>query len=79
MRRDITRFDYQQLFDHYYFPVRDGDIPPDAQMVQILDIIEESLRKGATPFLHCLGGRGRSGCVAGCFLARRGVATGAAL
>ena len=76
MRKDAGAVDYDLRFDHHYFPVRDGDAPADEQMTKILDITDDALMQGRKVYLHCYGGRGRSGCVAGCLLARHGIAAG---
>lgn len=79
MRRDLDRFDFESRFQMNYLPVADGQAPPIAQTKLILDQIDGCLGKGETVFLHCVGGRGRSGTVAGCLLARQGVAIGFAV
>lgn len=47
-------------------------------MRTILDMIDEMIDAGHQVFLHCLAGRGRTGAVIGCWLARHGIATGEA-
>ena len=54
--------------------VRDMDVPSRAMMTDILDLVERCLDGQAPVFVHCLGGRGRTGTVAGCFLRRRNLA-----
>lgn len=58
------------------FPIRDGGIPTPARMQQILEAIETALDAGQPIYVHCWGGKGRTGTVVGCFLAQRGIATG---
>jgi hypothetical protein len=58
------------------FPIPDFSIPSRQQMRLILDAIDEALAQGKRVYLHCQGGRGRTGSVVGCFLARHGVAEG---
>jgi protein-tyrosine phosphatase len=48
-------------------------------MVEILDEIERRLDAGGTVYIHCWGGIGRTGTVAGCFLVRQGLTGDAAL
>ena len=59
-------------------PIRDTDIPTVEGMIAILDRIDRSIEQGRPLYLHCWGGRGRTGTVVGCFLARHGVAAGEA-
>jgi len=57
-------------------PIRDLGIPSRELMVQILDCIDESLAMERPAYVHCWGGRGRTGTVVGCWLARQGIAEG---
>jgi protein-tyrosine phosphatase len=59
-------------------PIPDTDIPTVKGMIAILDRIDQSIEQGRTLYLHCWGGRGRTGTVVGCFLARHGLAVGEA-
>ena len=76
LRKDIRLHRYDELWEQHYFPIRDGEAPPREQMRVIFDTIEAAVVSGNKVFLHCFGGRGRSGCVAGCGLARAGIALG---
>jgi ADP-ribosyl-[dinitrogen reductase] hydrolase len=60
-------------------PVRDMDVPTNAEMVRILDIIEDFTDEGRIVYLHCWGGVGRTGMVAACHLVRGGSDCDAAL
>jgi protein-tyrosine phosphatase len=60
------------------FPVPDFSIPTRAGMVAILDALDAALADGHTIYLHCWGGKGRTGTVVGCWLARHGHAQGQA-
>jgi ADP-ribosyl-[dinitrogen reductase] hydrolase len=61
-------------------PIRDHGVPSHAaQMVEILDEIEDALSTGHRVYVHCRGGIGRTGTVIGCLLARRSRDGGAAL
>jgi len=55
-------------------PIRDMWVPTDGQMDRILDRIDNALEEDKAAYVHCLGGRGRTGTVVGCFLARHGYA-----
>ncbi|UCG21492.1 MAG: dual specificity protein phosphatase family protein [Deltaproteobacteria bacterium] len=59
-------------------PIRDMNIPPMAEMIRILDQIDRGMEQNPAVYLHCWGGRGRTGTVVGCYLARHGMAVGEA-
>jgi len=52
------------------FPIRDMGAPSPETMVRILDAMDERVAAGGPLYVHCLGGRGRTGVVLGCFLVR---------
>lgn len=56
------------------FPIKDLWIPNRADMGRILDYIDASIRNAKPVYIHCWGGRGRTGTVVGCYLARHGLA-----
>jgi protein-tyrosine phosphatase len=58
----------------YRFPVRDNTAPKRPTMVAILDCLDQCLAEGRPVYLHCWGGRGRTGTVVGCHLIRHGLA-----
>lgn len=57
-------------------PFADQCVPTRENMRQILDAIDAFLEKGMPAYIHCWGGRGRTGTVIGCWLARHSLATG---
>jgi hypothetical protein len=57
-------------------PIRDVNIPSKEAMVGILDEIDLSMQVDQPVYVHCWGGRGRTGTVVGCYLARHGTAVG---
>ncbi len=59
-----------------HMPIRDTNVPSVEGMVAILDKIDRAITQRPTVYLHCWGGRGRTGTVVGCYLARRGKAEG---
>ncbi len=60
------------------FSIPDMDVPAAVRMKSILDAIDTAIADDTTVYVHCWGGRGRTGTVIGCWLARHGVATGKA-
>jgi hypothetical protein len=61
------------------FAVRDGTAPGAAQMTRILDALDAARAAGQMVYVHCKGGIGRTGTVAGCYLVRHGATPEAAL
>jgi len=57
-------------------PIRDMDVPGISQMQKILDTIDQANAGGQIVYVHCWGGKGRTGTVVGCYLARHGLAAG---
>ena len=55
-------------------PIPDMGVPSDGRMRAILDDIDASLAVGQPTYVHCWGGRGRTGTVVGCWLVRHGLA-----
>lgn len=58
-------------------PISDTDVPSATKMTMILDEIDGAIDHGKPIYVHCLGGRGRTGTVVGCWLMRHGKATAA--
>lgn len=58
------------------FPVRDVGVPSMSRMKDILDHIDRNMAEGLPTYVHCWGGKGRTGTVVGCYLARHGIAVG---
>jgi len=54
-------------------PIRDGWVPSHGEMVRILDCIDTNIETDRPVYLHCWGGRGRTGTVVGCYLVRHGL------
>lgn len=52
--------------------IRDFSVPSPTQMAAILNQIDEAIEARRPIYLHCLGGKGRTGTVVGCWLARHG-------
>jgi hypothetical protein len=64
---------------HERRPIPDFGTTTTEAYAATLDAIDGSLDAGAPVYLHCLGGRGRTGTVVGCWLVRHGLTGGEAL
>ncbi|HJL15851.1 MAG TPA: tyrosine-protein phosphatase [Sandaracinaceae bacterium LLY-WYZ-13_1] len=53
-------------------PILDGAAPTDAELLCVLDAIDASMRRDRPVYLHCEGGRGRTGTVVACWWIRHG-------
>ena len=56
--------------------IKDFSVPTDRQMVRILNQIDMCIKYDKPVYVHCWGGKGRTGTVVGCYLARHGFAVG---
>ena len=56
--------------------IQDGWIPSKKHMKKTLDHIDQAILEGGAVYVHCWAGRGRTGTVVGCYLARHGYARG---
>jgi protein-tyrosine phosphatase len=54
------------------FPIPDWCTPSQEKMVEILDMLDIALSESKMIYLHCYGGKGRTGTVVGCYLVRHG-------
>jgi protein-tyrosine phosphatase len=54
------------------FGIADYSVPSAVQMQQILDAVGQAIMSGGQVYLHCHGGVGRTGTVAGCLLVAQG-------
>jgi protein-tyrosine phosphatase len=52
--------------------IQDWFTPSQEKMIEILDTIDLALSEGKNIYIHCFGGRGRTGMVVGCYLVRHG-------
>jgi protein-tyrosine phosphatase len=60
-------------------PIPDFSAPTVDEMARILDTIDEAVARGDVVYVHCWGGRGRTGTVIACHLVRHGLEPDAAL
>lgn len=66
-----------QVVEFRQFPIPNGCVPTVEFMQTILNEIDNFMwDNGGVVYVHCWAGRGRTGTVIGCFLARNGVALG---
>ncbi len=56
--------------------IPDLTAPTPKLMSEILDRIDLAITQDKPVFVHCWGGKGRTGTVVGCYLARHGIAMG---
>jgi ADP-ribosylglycohydrolase len=61
------------------FPIRDCDTPSPSLMAEIQSTLAAAVEAGHVVYVHCWGGHGRTGTVAGCWLTSRGNAADQAL
>lgn len=60
-------------FELLELPIRDGGVPASmSDLGELVAQIDARLRAGQNVVIHCAGGLGRSGVVAGCLLVRQG-------
>lgn len=59
--------------------IPDFSVPLHEEMRAILDDLDLLVNAGRTVYLHCWGGRGRTGTVVGCYLVRHGLSGAQAL
>lgn len=68
-REEVRRRGFELL----ELPIRDGDVPASASAVdELVAAIDDRLRAGQNVVIHCAGGLGRSGVIAGSLLVRQG-------
>lgn len=58
---------------HKRLAIKDFNRPSVARMVEILDTIDLAIAEDKNIYLHCYGGKGRTGTVVGCYLVRHGM------
>jgi protein-tyrosine phosphatase len=58
--------------NYHRHPIRDANIPSEAEMRDILATIRASIERGDPVYVHCWGGIGRTGTVVGCWLMENG-------
>ena len=56
-----------------HFLVNDHQAPTLKQIIEIVTLIEENLSAGRGVMIHCLGGKGRTGTLLACYIAKNGL------
>jgi hypothetical protein len=64
---------------HLRLPIQDMSTPSHEEMAQILECLSSVVQSGENVYLHCFGGRGRTGTVVGCYLVQQGMSPEQAL
>jgi ADP-ribosylglycohydrolase len=62
---------YAPHIRHEQYPIIDGSVPSEVQMVAILQSIDASISRGEGVYIHCWGGFGRTGMVVACWYKRQ--------
>ncbi|PIQ23858.1 isochorismatase [bacterium (Candidatus Blackallbacteria) CG17_big_fil_post_rev_8_21_14_2_50_48_46] len=68
-----------QGIEVYHLPILDQKVSNQSEMKELLAWIETALANKGHVVLHCVGGLGRSGLAAACFLKQKGLSSEAAL
>jgi protein-tyrosine phosphatase len=69
----------QPRLEHHRIGLQDFAPPSEADMRRVLATVDDLLERGVPVYVHCRGGRGRTGCVVACYLIERGAAPPVAL
>jgi predicted protein tyrosine phosphatase len=64
---------------YHPLPIKDYTAPDREMITDILDEIDHAIENDRPVYIHCWGGVGRTGTIVGCYLARHGYASGAAI
>lgn len=59
----------------FRYAVVDGSVPSHETMKTILDRLDQTLNTGGSAYVHCWGGRGRTGTAVCCWMIRHAIVT----
>ena len=71
LKEQADIFGYEAAY--HRFAIRDHGLPSPQTMRLILDTIDTAIQNDRPVYVHCWGGVGRTGTVAGCYLVRHGM------
>jgi hypothetical protein len=57
--------------EFHRFPIRDNHAPTGEVMSQVLQVLHAAVDAGKLTYVHCWGGHGRTGTVAGCWMVEK--------
>ena len=60
--------------DSFFSPILDQKTPSLEELNDMIDWLDSKLENGENVMIHCVGGLGRSGLLAACYLVRKGMA-----
>lgn len=66
------RLAQQYGFIFYHFPIKDGNVPKENDLLTLIEIIETHLYDGHKILIHCKAGLGRAGTICACSLVKLG-------
>lgn len=86
-RDEFARYGVEDLLARYramglellHVPTLDGSVPSMEELRQAVDWVDTRVRGGKRVLIHCVGGLGRAGTLAACWLRRRGYQGDAAI
>lgn len=70
-KKGVTATETKTVIHCLHRPIVDLSIPGRAFLEELIESIDERLRRAEFMYVHCWGGRGRAGTVAGCFLVKK--------
>ncbi|KAG1667516.1 hypothetical protein FOA52_013706 [Chlamydomonas sp. UWO 241] len=69
-RKNALQLQYKPKMPHFvYGPIEDGGVPSQDALAKLLDDLKARLAAGEVLYVHCAGGKGRSGTVTSALLA----------
>jgi len=80
MGDEFAQYGVDDLLENYreggftvrHFPIKDQRIPTVRHVMELMEWMDDIIQQGNTILVHCVGGLGRAGLVAACYLIYRG-------